>query len=78
MVDVVLDRRWSLHSVVLGAQMTLSNLNVQHFLQHGTAAHLAGLVNARAAILAYADATFAIAALALVSIPLVFLMRNCP
>ncbi|MBC5825835.1 MAG: hypothetical protein GIX02_13650, partial [Candidatus Eremiobacteraeota bacterium] len=76
MLDVVLDRRWSFHSVVLGGQMTLSNLNVQHFLQRGTAGELAGLVNAQAAILAYGDATFAIAALALASIPLIFLMRK--
>lgn len=76
MLDVVLDRRWSFHSAVLGGRMTLSNLNVQRFLQHGTQAELARLVNAQAAILAYADATFAIAALALVSVPLIFLMRK--
>jgi hypothetical protein len=37
---------------------------------------LAGLVNGQALILAYADATFAIAVVAFLGLPLVFLMRK--
>jgi hypothetical protein len=39
-------------------------------------AELAGLVNGQALILAYADATLAIAIIAFLGVPLVFLMRK--
>lgn len=75
-LDVILDRRWSFHSVVLGATATRANPNVATFLAKGTVAQLAGIVNGQAAILAYADATFAIGILAFVFMPLVFFMRK--
>jgi DHA2 family multidrug resistance protein len=75
-LDVVIDQRWSFHSVILGGTETLSRPVVRIFLQHGTAVQLAQLVNEQAAIFAYADATLAIAAVSIVCIPLVFLMRK--
>jgi hypothetical protein len=41
-----------------------------------TCRNIAGLVNGQALILAYADATFAIAIVAFLGLPLVFLMRK--
>lgn len=75
-LDVIIDRRWSFHSAILGGAITRSNPTVQHYLQHGSIAQLSGLVNLQAAILAYADATFATAVVAALFMPLVFVMRN--
>ncbi len=77
LLDVLIDRRMTLHSEVLGANETMANPVVQQFLHHGgTIDALSGLVTSQAAILAYADATWATAVLAFVSIPLVLLMRK--
>jgi DHA2 family multidrug resistance protein len=76
-LDVVLDRRWALHSQLLTADATLSNPNVHDALARGLSVPaLAETINAQAAVLAYADATFAIALLAAAATPLVFMMRK--
>jgi DHA2 family multidrug resistance protein len=76
-LDVVLDRRWALHSQLLTADATLSNPNVHNALARGLSVPaLAQTINAQAAVLAYADATFAIALLAACATPLVFMMRK--
>ncbi len=75
-LDVIIDRRWTFHSEVLGAAIKRSNPVVQNFLTHGTTGQLAHAVNEQAAILAYADATFATAAVAALFLPLVFFMRK--
>ena len=75
-LDVVLDQRWTFHSVILGAAIVPSNGTVQQFLRQGTIGQLASLVNGQAAILAYADATFVVAVIAALFMPLVFLMRK--
>jgi MFS transporter, DHA2 family, multidrug resistance protein len=76
-LDVIIDRRWSFHSTVLGGDATLQSPAVQAFLQHGgTVGQLAGLVNSQAAILAYADATMVIAVVCVLCSPLVLFMRR--
>jgi DHA2 family multidrug resistance protein len=75
-LDVVIDRRWTLHSTYLGGAQTLANPAVQRFLAQGSLVQLGRIVNGQAAILAYADATFAIAAIAAASTPLILLMRK--
>ncbi|HTV92652.1 MAG TPA: DHA2 family efflux MFS transporter permease subunit [Verrucomicrobiae bacterium] len=76
-LDVIIDRRWSYHSSVLGADATLQSPAVHAFLQHGgTIEQLAQLVNGQAAILAYADATMVIAVVCLLCSPLVLFMRR--
>jgi DHA2 family multidrug resistance protein len=76
-LDVIIDRRWSFHSSVLGGDATLNSPAVHAFLQHGgTTGQLAGLVNSQAAILAYADATFIIALVCVLCSPLVLFMRR--
>ena len=77
LLDVVIDQRMTFHSEVLGANATAASIPVQHFFQQGgTAAQLSGIVNGQASILAFADATFVIALVALLFTPLVFLMRK--
>jgi hypothetical protein len=75
-LDVLIDLRWSFHSLLFGGAAQLSNPAVNQFLQHGSVAELAQLVNGQAAIASYADATFAVAFVAAVCLPLIFLMRK--
>jgi DHA2 family multidrug resistance protein len=75
-LDVVIDQRWTFHSIVLGGTATLDRPEVRNFLIHGTVAQLAGLVNDQASILAYADATLVIALISILCVPLVLLMRK--
>ena len=76
-LDVIIDRRWSFHSSVLGADANLHAPAVQSFFQEGgTVSQLAGLVNSQAAILAYADATMVIAVVCILCTPLVLFMRR--
>ena len=49
-------------------------MNVQHFA--GTRGQLAGLIYTQSAVLSYADATFLIGVLCILSIPLVFLLKK--
>ncbi len=75
-LSAYLDRRQTVHADVLRTTSTLANVNVQHYLLTHPLTELAGLVNGQALILAYADATFAIAIVAFLGLPLVFLMRK--
>jgi len=75
-LDVVIDQRWTYHSITLGATETLSRPEVRSFLRHGTAVQLSGVVNDQAGILSYADATLTIALISIVCVPLVLLMRK--
>jgi DHA2 family multidrug resistance protein len=75
-LDVVIDQRWTFHSIALGSAATLASPEVQRFLTHGTVAQLAGVANNQAAILAYADATLVIALISILCLPLVLLMRK--
>jgi DHA2 family multidrug resistance protein len=75
-LSAFLDQRQTIHADALRSNATLSNVNVQSFLRTQPLRELAGLVNGQALILAYTDATFAIAIVALLGVPLVFLMRK--
>jgi MFS transporter, DHA2 family, multidrug resistance protein len=77
LLDVVIDQRQTFHSEVLGANATAASIPVQQYFAHGgSTARLSAIVNGQAAILAFADATFVIALVALLFTPLVFLMRK--
>jgi DHA2 family multidrug resistance protein len=76
LLDVVIDQRMTFHSEVLDGNATLRSAAVQQFFAHGGALQqLAGIVGREASILAYADATWVIAAVAVICTPLVLLMR---
>lgn len=75
-LDVFLDQREAFHSSVLTADATLSSPTVSMFLQSHSLVALSGAVNAQALVLSYADATFAIAIVCAVCVPLIFLMRK--
>jgi DHA2 family multidrug resistance protein len=75
-LTVLLDQRWSFHSSILGASANLASGPVQAFLQFGTVARLARIVNLQAEISSYADVTLAIAIVCLVCTPLVLFMRK--
>ena len=75
-LDVYLDRRQSFHSAILGANATLANPNVAQFLHTNSLGALAAAVNGQALILAYADATLAIAIVCIACAPLIFFMRK--
>jgi DHA2 family multidrug resistance protein len=75
-LDVFLDRRQSFHAEVLGSNATLGNPVVDEFLRTHSVAALSGAVNGQALILAYADATFAIAIVCVLCAPLIFFMRK--
>jgi DHA2 family multidrug resistance protein len=75
-LSAYLDQRQTVHTDALRTSSTLANLNVQQFLRTHSLTELAGLVNGQALIIAYADATLAIAIVALLGLPLVFLMRK--
>jgi DHA2 family multidrug resistance protein len=76
LLDVVIDQRWTFHSILLGTTETLARPEVRTFLSHGTVAQLSGIVNDQAAIFAYADATLVIAFISIACVPLVLLMRK--
>lgn len=76
-LSAYLDQRQTVHADALRSTANLANTNVQHFLRaHNPLTELAGLVNGQALILAYADATLAIAIVAILGLPLVFLMQK--
>lgn len=73
----LLDRRGALHLDALAGQLTLAKPAVQQALQHhAPIASIAGLVNAQAATMAFADAFYVLGAVTLVLTPLVFLLRS--
>ncbi len=73
---ILIDWRWTYHSTILGAGQTLANPIVRLFLHSGAPIDLSNIVNAQAAIFAYADSTNAIAVVCLACVPLVLLMRK--
>jgi DHA2 family multidrug resistance protein len=75
-LDVLIDRRWTFHATALGGGSTLANPQVQSFLQQGTLAQLSAAVNGQAVVMAYADATLAIAAMCVLCAPLILFMRR--
>jgi MFS transporter, DHA2 family, multidrug resistance protein len=77
LLDVVVDRRETLHSQILAGYENVAALPVQQFLSHGgTLAQLSQIVGSQSAVLAYADATYVLALLALLCAPLVLIMRR--
>lgn len=76
MLDVIIDRRDEFHSAVLSGQLTLANPNVQAFLHDHSIAQLGSLVYGQSAILSYADGLFVMGVGAIISIPLILLMRG--
>lgn len=73
-MTVFIDQREAFHSTILGAGATLANVNVQHFA--GTTAQLAGIINTQSTVLSYADATFLIGFMGILSVPLVLLLKR--
>ena len=77
LLDVVIDRRMTFHSEVLIGAQTVANPSTAQFLAHGgTLTELTKLVNTQALVLSYADVNYALMGIALLCIPLVFLMRK--
>lgn len=74
----LLDRRGAFHQDILAGQITRTNLAVQQAVaQHGSRAlaTLAQLVHQQAAVMAFADAFFALGIVTFVLTPLVLLLR---
>lgn len=77
LLDVVVDRRETMHSQILAAYENIQRQPVHDFLQQGgTLVELTNLVRSQSAVLAFADATFVMALVALFCTPLVLLMRR--
>jgi MFS transporter, DHA2 family, multidrug resistance protein len=74
----MLDRRGQFHADVLTGQVTLANPAVRDTLGRLAPSRLAELVTAQAQTLAFADVAYVVTALAVILIPLVFLMRRQP
>ncbi len=75
LLNVIIDRRDQFHSTVLAGHLTLAQPSVESFLQTHNLAQLAQIVYGQSSILSYADASFVMTVLSLVSIPLILLMR---
>ena len=73
---VIVDRRETLHYETLAWHATAANAVVTQFLRHSSTSQLAFIMRVQAEILSYADATVAIAILAIICVPLVFFMRK--
>jgi DHA2 family multidrug resistance protein len=73
-MSVIIDEREAFHSTILGAEETIGTL--AHTATNTTVQSVASLVYDQSTIMSYADATYAIAALAFVSLPLVLLLRK--
>jgi DHA2 family multidrug resistance protein len=77
LLDVVIDRRMTFHSEVLGSYANRAAPSVAQFLAHGgSLIQLSNIVNTQALVLAFADASFVMMLIALVCTPLIFLMRK--
>jgi DHA2 family multidrug resistance protein len=74
----MLDRRTDFHADVLAGNITVANPAVRDALGHLHPAQLAQMVATQAQALAFADVAYVVAALAVILIPLVFLMRRQP
>ncbi len=75
MLTVFVDQREAFHSTILGGAATIANLNVRAF-GSGHLAQLAQIIDTQSTVLSYADATYLIGILAVLCIPLVFLLRR--
>ncbi|MBD5657062.1 MAG: hypothetical protein IAI50_18075, partial [Candidatus Eremiobacteraeota bacterium] len=75
-LEVLVDRRGTFHATALGSSINLANPNVQQFLAQGKIGQLSAIVNGQATVLAYADATLAVAVVCVVCLPLIFFMRR--
>jgi DHA2 family multidrug resistance protein len=73
---VILHGRQSFHSTIIGAGLNSANPTVQQFLAHFSIQQLASLAYAQSAIISFGDVNYAIAALSVICIPLVLLMRK--
>jgi len=73
---VLIDRREAFHSQILAGSATLARPAIRALLERGTLGQLAKLIDLQAVIMAYADATLAIAIVCFVSVPLIFFMRK--
>jgi DHA2 family multidrug resistance protein len=75
LLDVLLAQREQFHSSILAANVVLSRPVIQQFVEAHPIAQLAQDVYLQSAVLSYADVTLAIAVVAAICVPLVFLMR---
>jgi MFS transporter, DHA2 family, multidrug resistance protein len=77
MLTVFVDRREAFHSTVLAGTATLHNVTVRDLATTpDRLAQFAHLVGTQSSVLSYADATYLIGALAVLSLPLVFLLKK--
>jgi uncharacterized MnhB-related membrane protein len=72
----MIDRRADFHASIIGANLTLARPEVRDVLQSVAPQQLAGLAAAQAQTLAFADLAYAVAAVAAVLIPIVFLLAR--
>jgi MFS transporter, DHA2 family, multidrug resistance protein len=75
MLDVLVHQREQFHSTIIAANLTPAAVTVRDFLHAHSLAELAQLAYVQSTILSYADASLAIGIVALVCLPLIFLMR---
>jgi DHA2 family multidrug resistance protein len=75
-LSVLLDQRQTFHADILRAAATADNENVRAFLRDHSLTALSGAIEGQAIVLAYADVTYVIALIGLLSVPLVLLMRK--
>ena len=75
-IVTALDRRTDFHSSVLAGSITLAHPAVRHALAVTAKAQLAQIVSQQATTLAFADITYGVAAIAIVLMPLVLLLRR--
>ena len=76
LLDVFINQRETLHSTNLGNAITLRRLDVMGTLGKTDIGRIAHAVYQQSTILSYADATYAVAVLAALSIPLIALLRK--
>jgi MFS transporter, DHA2 family, multidrug resistance protein len=77
LMDVVVDRRMTFHSEVIAGRETAASMATHQFLtHHGSLLQLYEIVRSQSAVLAFADATYVMAFLALACTPLVLIMRR--
>ncbi len=76
MLDVFIHQREEFHSTIIGGTLTQANVTVRDFLATHSPLTLANLAYTQSTILSYADASMAIGTVAVVCLPLIFLMRR--
>jgi MFS transporter, DHA2 family, multidrug resistance protein len=76
MLVTLIDRRADFHAQIVGAGLTLSRPIVRSALQSATPQQLAGLAAVQAQTLAFADLAYAVAAVAAILVPIVFLLQR--